>query len=72
MNHLSHRTLLFYLATVKDCLLVHVRTRICLNSVKMASFLRNIITLPYSPLRQHTDRLAESDMDDEDNDNDSV
>ena len=72
MNHLSHRTLLFNLATVKDCLLVHVRTRICLISVKMASFLRNIITLPYSLFRQHTDRLAESDMDDEDNDNDDV
>ena len=43
-------------------------------SVKMASisFLQNIIILPYSPFRQHTDRLAESDMDDGDNDNDDV
>ena len=72
MNYLGHRMLLFHLATVKDCLLVHARTRISLISVKMASFLRNIITPHYSPSRQHTDRLAESDMDDEDNDNDDV
>ena len=72
MNPLSHRTLLFHLATVIDCLLVHVRTRICLMSVKMVPFLRNIITPLYSPFRQHTDKLAEPDMDDENNDNDSV
>ena len=40
--------------------------------VKMASFLQNIIVLSYSPFRQHTDRLAETDMDDGDNDNEDV